>query len=94
MRSAVGTNPRWIDRTIRIVRMSRQKRKLPSSTITFLIGNGLDVILGEPTFQSILDYIEEEGCPRCGELPIIININGPQEVVLDGCGHVIDTTPG
>lgn len=50
------------------------------------------MILGKPTFQSSLDHLEDEGCPYCGELPSTIHINGPEEIVLESCGHVVDGT--
>lgn len=49
------------------------------------------MILGEPTFQAILDQIEAEGCPRCGEPAGTISVNGPSEIILE-CGHVVDAT--
>ena len=40
--------------------------------------------------QPVLDAIEFDGCPRCGEEPEMISVNGPQEIILHGCGHVLD----
>lgn len=51
------------------------------------------MILGEPTLETILDLISEEGCPRCGEDPGAILVNGPSEIILNGCGHTLDATP-
>lgn len=50
------------------------------------------MILGEPTFQTLIELIEDVGCPHCEQLPEGIQINGPEEIVLGGCGHVIDAT--
>lgn len=47
------------------------------------------MILGKPTLQTVLSHLKEEGCPRCGKLPNQIQINGPDEIVLE-CGHVVD----
>ena len=40
--------------------------------------------------QPVLDAIEFDGCPRCGEEPEMISVNGPQEIILHGCDHVLD----
>jgi hypothetical protein len=40
--------------------------------------------------RPILDSIRFEGCPYCGEVPGFIHVNGPDEIVLEGCGHVVD----
>lgn len=47
------------------------------------------MILGEPTFETIIEIIDAEGCPRCGELPMEIFIDGPSDVELS-CGHTVD----
>ena len=47
------------------------------------------LIIGKPTLQTVIDLIEDEGCPVCGESPGGIQVNGPNEIVL-GCGHVLD----
>jgi hypothetical protein len=47
------------------------------------------MILGKPTLQTVLKLIEDEGCPRCGDTPPIIHVNGPDEIVLE-CGQVLD----
>jgi hypothetical protein len=51
------------------------------------------MILGEPTLETILDLISEEGCPLCGDDPGAILVNGPSEITLNGCGHTIDAEP-
>lgn len=48
------------------------------------------MILGEPTLQSVSDYIIAEGCPDGGELPGWIDITAPGVIVLEGCGHVVN----
>lgn len=48
------------------------------------------MILGEPTVGAVTELIETEGCPRCGHLPGWLDIVGPHEIVLEGCGHVIN----
>lgn len=48
------------------------------------------MILGEPTFQMLIELIGEVGCPRYGELPGTIFVDGPSEIILVGCGHVVD----
>lgn len=50
------------------------------------------MILGKSTLQSVLDLIEADGRPFCGELPRTIFVDGPIEIVLEGCGHVVDET--
>lgn len=40
--------------------------------------------------QPILDAIEMDGCPFCGNTPAMIHVNGPDQIVLEGCGHVVD----
>jgi hypothetical protein len=40
--------------------------------------------------QPILDSIRLDGCPFCGDDPITIQVNGPDEIVLEGCGHIVD----
>lgn len=40
--------------------------------------------------QPILDSIRFDGCPYCGETPVTIQVNGPEEIVLEGCGHVVN----
>lgn len=50
------------------------------------------MILGETTLQSVSDQIVAEGCPYCGELPGWIDMVAPGEIILEGCGHVIDAT--
>lgn len=40
--------------------------------------------------QPILDSIRFDGCPYCGETPISIQVNGPDEIALEGCGHTVD----
>lgn len=47
------------------------------------------MILDKPTLQNVLELVQEEGCPACGELPSHVSISGPDEVRL-GCGQVID----
>lgn len=49
------------------------------------------MILGDSTLQSVIDFLQDDGCPRCGELQSAIDVNGPDEIVLE-CGHVIDAT--
>lgn len=49
------------------------------------------MILGEPNLRSIIELIEAEGCPECGEPTIARSINGPVELILD-CGDVVDAT--
>lgn len=39
--------------------------------------------------RPVLDSIEFDGCPLCGERPTMSDVNGPDEIVLS-CGHVID----
>lgn len=51
------------------------------------------MILGEPTLKAILNLIETEGCPSCGADAGTIFVNGPSEIILEGCGHVIDAEP-
>lgn len=51
------------------------------------------MILGEPTLQNILDLIETDGCPHCGGDPGAVSINGPSEIILHECGHIVDATP-
>jgi hypothetical protein len=48
------------------------------------------MILGKPNLQSVLDLIDAEGCPRCGEPAGTIFVDGPSEIILEGCGHVVD----
>jgi hypothetical protein len=50
------------------------------------------MILGKPTLQSVLDLIDAEGCPHCGEPAGTIFVDGPNEILLEGCGHVVDAT--
>lgn len=40
--------------------------------------------------RPVLDAIEFDGCPLCGEQPAMISVNGPDEIILHGCGHVLD----
>lgn len=40
--------------------------------------------------RPVLESIEWDGCPVCGEKPMIINVNGPDEIGIRPCGHVID----
>lgn len=47
------------------------------------------MILGEPDFQTVLDLLEDEGCPVCGEPAGGIEVRGPDKIVLS-CGHVVD----
>lgn len=49
------------------------------------------MILGKPTMQSILDYLQAEDCPFCEEYSTEIQVNGVSEVILE-CGHVVDAT--
>lgn len=39
--------------------------------------------------RPVLDSIEFDGCPFCGERPSMINVNGPDEIALN-CGHVLN----
>lgn len=50
------------------------------------------MILAKPNFQSVLDLIDADGCPYCGELSGTIFVDGPSEIILKGCGHVVDAT--
>lgn len=45
---------------------------------------------GKPTFQTLLRLIDDMGCPGSGELPSSIQVLGPDAIVLEGCGHVLD----
>jgi len=38
----------------------------------------------------VLNEIENKGCPLCREIPVAIEINGPDEILLRGCGHVVN----
>lgn len=40
------------------------------------------MIPGKPTLQTVVDLIEDEGCPRCGELPGWIDITAPGELFI------------
>lgn len=37
----------------------------------------------------MIELLQDEGCPRCGELPSGYRVNGPDEIVLE-CRHVVD----
>lgn len=50
------------------------------------------MIIGEPTFQADFEWIEVDGCPRCGRNSMEIFINGPHDIILS-CGHVVDVAP-
>lgn len=39
--------------------------------------------------RPILESIEWDGCPFCGEPSSMIGVNGPDEIVLS-CGHRVD----
>lgn len=39
--------------------------------------------------RPIVEAIEIEGCPLCGEQPVGIQIDGPQDIRLT-CGHLLD----
>ncbi len=47
------------------------------------------MILGTPTLETVVEMVQEEGCPACGERPSHVSVNGPDEIVLS-CGQVID----
>jgi len=47
------------------------------------------MILGKPTLQTVLDLIEDEGCPLCRAAPGVVQVNETDEIIL-GCGHVVD----
>ena len=47
------------------------------------------LIIGKPTLQTVIDLIDDEGCPICSDPAGGIQVNGPNEIVL-GCGHVVD----
>lgn len=47
--------------------------------------------LGEPNLQSIIDFVQEEGYPDCGEFSGEVHGNGPDEIIFE-CGHVVDAT--
>lgn len=51
------------------------------------------MILGEPTLQSVIELLQDDRCPRYGELPIELQVSGPDEIVLE-CDHVVDATIG
>lgn len=40
--------------------------------------------------RPVIDSIKAEGCPFCGEEPKTIDIQGPDDIRLEGCGHVVD----
>lgn len=42
--------------------------------------------------QPVLDSIEFDGRPYCGDPTQSIQINGPDEIILGGCSHVVDAT--
>lgn len=39
--------------------------------------------------DALLKELADE-CPLCGESPTGIEVRGPDEIVLGGCGHVAD----
>lgn len=41
--------------------------------------------------RPVLESIEGDGCPVCGQEALIINVNGPDEIGIRPCGHVVDT---
>lgn len=49
------------------------------------MNHGLQPILDSIRFEGCL-----EGCPYCGEIPISIQVKGPDEIALEGCGHTVD----
>lgn len=39
--------------------------------------------------RPVLDSIEFDGCPFCGEHPVGVDLRGPDDIRLS-CGHVVD----
>ena len=42
--------------------------------------------------QPVLDSIQFDGCPFCGAEAGEISVNGPDEIIIHSCGHVVDAT--
>lgn len=55
---------------------------------------GIEEPVGISADRPQLEIGEADGCPRCGELPVTISVNGPSAIILEGCGHVVDATGG
>lgn len=49
------------------------------------------MILGEPTVQSFIEFVQEEGCPRYDRISGEVFVNGLNEIALE-CDHVVDAT--
>lgn len=46
--------------------------------------------IGEPTLQTVLDIINEAGCPVFWVRSTNVQVNGPNEIIVGRCGHVVD----
>lgn len=48
--------------------------------------------LGEPILKAVIEFLQDDGCPLCGEHPTTLDLNGPNEIVLK-YGHIVDARP-